>query len=171
MQNGSIGPVYPTIHGAIVYDTQLKKWGKMKQDYKVLVDWSPLNNLSGNIIPFEVFGVQGGIVQPDGKIALFDKYPIDSYIKYGKIGYYRQGMTSAQEIRVSFREPSTGALRSEASLDGTSVELGLTKVVEYTNKKDVILYPSTVGRWHTVSFIGIYDIKHLEFRGTIVGNR
>lgn len=171
LQDGSVGPVYPTIPGALVYDLHLKKWGKMKQEYKVLVDWSPLNNLSGNTIPYEVFGIEGGILQLDGKIALFDKYPIDSYIKYGKIGYHRQGMTSAEEVRISFRDVCTGIVRTEASLDGTSIELGLTKTEEFTNTRNVVMYPSTTGRWHTVSIIGIYDIKHLEFRGTKVGNR
>lgn len=171
LQDGTIGPVYPTIPGALVYDLELKKWGKMKVDHKVLVDWSPLNNLSGNIIPHEVFGMQGGVLQPDGKIALFDKYPVDSYIKYGKIGYFRQGFTSAEEIRVSFRSLSQGTIRTEASLDGYAVELGITKTMDFTATMGLVFYPSTSARWHTITFIGNYDIKHLEFRGTIVGNR
>lgn len=171
LQDGSIGPVYPTIPGALVYDLQLKKWGKMKMDYKVLVDWQPLNNLSGSTIPYETFGMQGGVLKADGTISLFDKYPVDSYIKYGKIGYFRQGFTSAEEIRASMRDLSTCTVRTEASLDGTTVELGLTKVESFTNVRNIVMHPSTSARWHTVSFIGIYDIKHLEFRGTIVGNR
>lgn len=171
LQNGSIGPVYPTIPGALVYDLELKKWGKMKVPHKVLVDWSPLNNISGDIIPHEVFGVTGGVLKEDGKIALFDKYPIDSYIKYGKIGYFRQGFTSAEEIRISFRSLSQGTIRTEASLDGYSVELGLTKELAFTPEMGIIMNPSTSARWHTVTVIGNYDIKHMEFRGTIVGNR
>lgn len=171
LQNGSIGPVYPTIPGALVYDTQLQKWGKMKNNYKVLIDWSPLNNLSGNTIPYETFGMQGGILQPDGKIALFDKYPIDSYIKYGKIGYYRQGVTSAEEVRVVFRTPCTGKIITEVSLDNASIELGLGRQTDYTNAREVVHYPSTTGKWHTISLIGQYDILNVEFRGTKVGNR
>lgn len=171
LQDGSIGPVYPTMSGALVYDMELKKWGKMKQEYKCLVDWSPLNNLSGNIIPFEVFGVHGGIVQTNGNIALFDKYPVDSYIKYGKIGYHREGFTKAEEIRVSFASPSAGIIRAESSLDGYSAELGLSTEDSFMASMGVVAYPSIVGRWHTISVIGTYDIKHLEFRGTKVGNR
>lgn len=171
LQEGSIGPVYPTIPGALVYDLQLKKWGKMKQDYKVLVDWSPLNQSTINIISYETFGVQGGVVLSTGKITLFDENPIDSYIKYGKIGYYRQGFSSMEEVRLHFRKPSTGTIKLESSLDGSNIEGTLTKADSFVDSTELIFYPSTRGRWHNIVVSGNYDIKYLEFRGTIVGNR
>ena len=171
LQDGSIGPVYPTIPGALVYDLQLQKWGKMKQNYKVLVDYMPLNNSTANIVNYETFGMIGGVVLESGKIALFDENPIDSYIKYGKIGYYRTGFTKAEEVRVTFRTASTGNIFLETSLDGSVVESTLGKAQDFTGQTEIVFYPSSSGRWHNIKIQGKYDIKHLEFRGTIVGNR
>ena len=171
LQDGSIGPIYPTIPGALVYDLQLQKWGKMKQKYKVLVDYMPLNNSTANIVNYETFGMIGGVLLESGKIALFDENPIDSYIKYGKIGYYRTGFTKAEEVRVSFRSPSTGTILLETSLNGSVIEGTLSKASVFTEQTELVFYPSSSGRWHNVVVKGNYDIKHLEFRGTIVGNR
>jgi hypothetical protein len=169
LQNGNIAYAFPQIFGALVYDTQLKKWGKMKLQYKCLLDYSPIN-VANSPISYNTFGVEAGVVTVD-YIAIFDKNPIDSYIKIGKIGYWRQGMTKAEEVRVHFRTSSTGYIQVETSLDGMLPEIGLLRNQNYTNDVQVIMYPDTVGRWHNISLHGIYDIKHIEFRGHTVGNR
>jgi len=169
LQDGSVGPIYPTIPGALVYDLQLQKWGKMKQKYKVLVDYMPLNNTSLNIVNYETFGLMGGVVLESGKIALFDENPIDSYMRYGKMGYFREGFTSAEEVRMSFRTPSTGTIHSESSLNGSTIEGGISTVMAYTDATEIVFNPDVSARWHTIIVKGKYDIKHMEFRGTTVG--
>jgi hypothetical protein len=171
LQDGSIGPIYPTIAGALVYDTQLKKWGKMLNDYKVLVDYSPINIQSGSVISFNTFGVLGGLVTPSGATAIFDKNPVDSYIKLGKIGFSRQGMTKVEEVRVHFRTPSSGSLQVETSLDGRLIELGLFKWVNFTNSVEQVLYTAVTGRWHNIVLAGTYDIQYVEMRASVVGKR
>lgn len=171
LQNGSIGPVRPTIPGALVFDTYLEKWGKMRGDYKLLVDWKPLNNASGEVIPYEVFGMQGGIVDVNGTIRLFDMFPVDSYIRYGKIGHHREGFTKIDEVRVRFRTPSAGTLRTDSSLDGYGIELGFSREVEFDTELQVTLYPNISARWHTISLTGIFDIRYLEYRAHEVSNR
>lgn len=170
-QQGSVGPIYPTKTGAYVYDIQLKKWGKLKQLYQTLLDWSPLNTSGDKTIPFEIFGVSAGLVTPNGRVAVFDKYPVDSYIKYGKIGYFRQGFTTAEEVHVHFKDFSTGRIRTEGSIDGQLVELGLATETVFTDAIQVSHNPSLSCKWHTISLIGIFDIKYIEFRGTQVTNR
>lgn len=171
IQKGGIGPIYPTIPSAYVFDTQLKKWGRIKKDYKLLVDYSPINNTSVDLIDFETFGMQAGILTEAGKIKLFDQFPIDSMLRYGKIGYEREGFSSAEEVKVSFRSPSTGQLISESSLDGATLNSLITKTSSYTGAMQHVFYPSSSARWHTLVFKGNYDIKYIEFRGTTVGNR
>lgn len=171
LQNGSIGPVRPTIPGALVYDTYLQKWGKMKGDYKLLVDWKPLNNSSGEVIPYEVFGMQGGIVDTEGRIRLFDMFPVDSYIRYGKMGHHREGFTKIDEVRVRFRTPCTGTLRTDSSLDGYGIELGFSRETPFENELQVTLYPNVSARWHTISLTGIFDIRYLEYRAHEMSNR
>jgi len=171
LQKGGIGPIYPTIESALVYDMQLKKWGKVKQDYKLLLDYSPINNTSTDLVDFETFGMQAGILTASGKVKIFDKNPIDSMLRYGKIGYEREGFTSAEEFKVSFRSPSTGTITIESSLNGALIDSLLTKTETYTNSLQHVMYPSSSARWHTYVFKGNFDIKYLEYRGSYVGNR
>lgn len=171
LRSGSAAPVYPTIEGALVYDLQLKKWGKMRQRYKHLLDYSPINSTSSGIVDFAAFGILGGILTSAGKIKLFDMYPTDSYISYGKIGYYRDGNTSPEEVRVDFRTQCTGYLKVETSLDGHFLASELTKTQTYTAASSVTLYGAYPGRWANIEIGGIFDINYLEYRGFKQGRR
>src|SRR5574337_207238 len=122
LQDGSIGPVYPDFAGAYVYDLHMKKWGKMKSVYKKLIDYAPINATIEGIIPFSVFGIKGGLVKSDGFIYIFDQYPTESYLTYGKIGYSRLGFTNIEEIRTNFADLFSGNLTIEGSLDGKNLE-------------------------------------------------
>jgi hypothetical protein len=171
LRSGSPAPVYPTIEGALVYDLQLKKWGKMRQRYKHLLDYSPINSTSSGIVDFAAFGILGGILTSAGKIKLFDRYPTDSYISYGKIGYYRDGNTSPEEVRVDFRELCTGYVKVETSLDGHFLASELTKTEAFTSVSSVTLYGAYPGRWANIEIGGIFDINYLEYRGFKQGRR
>jgi hypothetical protein len=171
LQKGSIGPIYPTYVGALVYDLHLKKWGKMKLNYTQLLDYSPINSASGDTIDEETFGIEAGALLPTGKISLFDNHPVDSYIKYGKIGYYRLGMTDAEEVKIAFRTASTGAISLETSLDGRTIETALGSAESYTDSLTHTMGCGSVGRWHNIKISGNYDIANLEFRGTVQGRR
>jgi hypothetical protein len=171
LQDGSIGPVYPTFAGALVYDLELKKWGKLKLQYKQLLDYSPLNNRTDDIIDSNRFGVRAGAVLADGLVYLFDTQPSDSYIKYGKIGYYRLGMTTTEEVRAHFRTASTGSISVETSLDGVYLEASFGMATSFDNAREVVLNGGTTGRWHNIKVSGNYDISHLEYRGTVQGRR
>lgn len=171
LQEGSIGPIYPTYRGAFVYDMHLKKWGKFIDDYKVLIDYSPINDASTDIIPYSTFGMNAGCVSTDGYIYLFDHLPKFSYLKYGKVGYYRLGMTDMEEVKVMFRDPCTGYLEVETSLDGQNVETALTQVQAYTNETQVTGFGKFSGRWHNINLRGNFDITNIEFRGHTTSRR
>jgi hypothetical protein len=171
LQEGSIGPIYPTVPGAYVYDMRLKKWGKMKQNYKLLLDYSPLNNTSGGIVENPTFGIKGGILQTDGKVAVFDKFPLDSALTYGKIGYSREGFTSLQEVRMTFREYSSGEVVIDSSLDGATTESSLQQTYIFDTTYTVQVTPYSSARWHSVTIKGNFDLKHLEYRGYAFGKR
>lgn len=171
LQKGSKSPVYPTYEGAYVYDLHLKKWGKMKLRYKQLLDYSPINaNLNG-VIPYETFGIIGGVIKGDGFIYLFDERPTDSFITWGKIGYFRQGTTQMEEIRVDFKIPSTGVLRSEASLEGRNLSAGFDTATAFTAAESVTLQGGYPGKWHNITISGQYDICYMEYRGYTAGRR
>jgi len=171
LQHGSIGPIYPTYKGSFVYDLLLKKWGKLKADYKQLLDYVPINSLTDATISADDFRIQGGLLNSSGAIYLFDESPSDSRLTWGKVGYYRQGMTKIEEVQIHNSLPFTGNLELNSSIDGDSLETYLTSSTSFSNVNKALCYPSRSGRWHTISVIGKFDIKYLEFRGTVAGRR
>lgn len=175
LQNGSIAPIYPTFEGALVYDLQLKKWGKYKGQYKVLVNYAPLNNAVNGGIPYQNFGILGGILDLAGKIRLFDYYPEYSYITYGKVGYYRLGNTTVEEVRVDFSTPSTGFLKVDTSVEGRFIDPALVKSTTFVDAGSVELTGANPGSWMNITIGsttgGTWNINYLEFRGFQQGRR
>lgn len=170
LQDGSPAPYYPEVKGAFVYDLALKKWGSFNSPYKTLLDYSPINANLGNIVPVETFHTNMGALLSSGKICLFNEFSSQSYMKWGKIGLYRQGMTSPQEVKVHFRSTPIAALTVKTSLDGYAEEVLLEKTEEAITPLSV-LYGGYSGRWHTLTVSGLYDITSIEFRGTIDSRR
>lgn len=171
LQKGSIAPVYPDFEGALVYDLYIKKWGVLKTPYKRLLDYQPLNDQSGGGIPYNRFGILGGVLKSNGGVYLFDDQPTDSVIKYGKLGYYRLGVTSVEEVRVHFASLCTGTLRVEGSLDGRNLGADSNKSIDYEDTANVTLTGGFPARWHNIVVSGIYDIQYMEYRAVVQGRR
>jgi hypothetical protein len=171
LQNGSIAPVYPTFEGFLCYDLQLKKWGKMAGQYKQLLDFSPINNAVNGVIPYSNFSIRAGVLKSSGLIYLFDHYPQSSRITYGKIGYYRLGITSPEEVRVQFRTRSTGTLTVDTSLNGRAISVGLSKSVNFVDEMQTEIQGMLPGAWSNITLSGIFDLTYLEYRGFKQGRR
>jgi hypothetical protein len=171
LQDGSPDPVYPLYLGALVYDTELKKWGKFKGEYSQLLDLSPINTNQGKIVTTKRFGVDAGVMDVDGSLYRFDSTPEESYVTYGRYGISRKGMTTVEEVKVSFRTPCTGTLEVQASLDGKNPESSLVYELDYTAATLVQGFPNITGRWHNVKLIGNFDITGLEIRSKSGGKR
>lgn len=168
---GRPAPIYPAYKGFLAYDTALKKWGKAKLEYIQLLDLSPINTNQGKIVTTSRFGMEAAAYTSDDKLYRFDANPSDSYIKYGKIGMYRLGYTTLEEVRVTFRLPVTGTITASTSLDGRNPEAGLTKIDAYTNATWYNMGVGASGKWHTITIKGNYDITHLEYVGFAQGRR
>ncbi|MGE4259155.1 MAG: hypothetical protein AB7F19_07425 [Candidatus Babeliales bacterium] len=171
LQNGSIAPYYPTFEGALVYDTHLKKWGKFVGRYKQLLDYSPINTFTISPIPYDRFGMIGGIVEEGGKLRLFDAYPDDSFITWGKVGYYRLGKTSVEEVHIHMKTRNTGQVEIATSLEGKNLSAGLVVITPYDDTDKVIAYGGYPGSWHNITVRGYYDISYIEYRGFTNGKR
>ncbi len=171
LQTGSIAPVYPTMHGAFVYDLKLKKWGLYKGLYKCLVNYSPINNALNGVIPYNVFSVLGGIFDIAGFIRLFDAYPEDSYMTYGKLGFYRQGKTSVEEVKFQFASISTGQITVDSSIEGRFTDPMLAVSQSFENVMEANLTGGYDGNWHNITIRGTYDISYIEYRAQPKGSR
>ena len=170
LQDGALAPIYPDYAGALVLDLGLKKWGKIKATNKCLLDYNPINSLDA-VVTYTNFGMDVAMLNAAGAIKLFDAIPTDSWIRYGKIGYYRLGMTKLEEVKVHFRSPSTGSITIDSSYDGRALETALTETNFFTSQGSHTIYLQQIGRWHTVKITGNYDLTYLEVRGNVAGRR
>lgn len=171
LQTGSIEAVYPTFVGALVYDFQLKKWGKYKGNHDALLETVPVNGTSTGTVTYTDLGVNAAAFGTDGLVYLFDSVPVDSWIRYGKIGFYRQGFTDLLEVRASMRMPSDFTIITESSMDGKNLDL--SKNTDTWVYDDVVVeaYIDVSARWHTVKISGNYDLTGLEIRAKLAGRR
>lgn len=171
LQDGSIGPIYPTYVGALVYDLALKKWGKFKGQFKQLIEYSPVNKIDEGIITYDNFGMDVGVLDTSGYLRLFDLNPSDSLAKWGKIGYYRAGFTRASEVIIHFRLPSTCTIKLEHSIDGRAINSDLTKETTVTSALSARFGLDVVGVWFNIVLAGQFDVQYIEFRAFPQGIR
>ena len=171
LRDGSYAPLYPIMSGSFMYDLHLKKWGKIRHDYRHLFDYSPINKDNTGIVSINFFGITGGLLGVGNTLHLFDDAPADSWITWGKIGYYRLGMTSVEEVKVHFKTSCTGSLEIEGSLEGHYVGSGLKKTFMFNDTKTLQVGVGASARWHNITLRGRYDISYMEYRGFVNGRR
>lgn len=172
MQAGSFSLLYPTFEGSLVLDLHLKKWGKMKNRFTCLIDLNPVNQTTPNLLIAPDKGMTAGLkMADDDTIRVFDELPVDSVVRYGKIGHYRLGMTNGLETKAQFRNACTGILSIDASMDGRIIDPFLSYSMPYTNSRIVEAFPDIAARWFIISITGNYDLTGLEFRDKVVSRR
>lgn len=171
LESGSPAPIYPDFQAAFIYDTHLKKWGRMDLEHKAVFDYMAINTYKPGDPSFTRFGIFGGVLKEDGKIYIFDDEPADSFITYGKVGYYRQGMTSPEEVRVHMRKHSDFAVKVTSSIEGKLIEPSFTRSTDFVQAAMGIHYGGYAAKWHNITISGKYDISYLEFRGITTGRR
>jgi hypothetical protein len=171
LQNGALGAAYPTLVGSFVYDTQLQKWGKQKNDFYALLDYTPVNSTVEKLISFTNLGMDAGIITTDGWVKLFGWQCSDSFIRYGKIGLNRQGFSNIDEIGFNFREPFTGEITIDYSIDGRNIQASLQQVETFLGEGYVTVYPAYAGRWYTVGISGTFDIRSMSLAAMAAGMR
>lgn len=174
IQEGSTFQSYSNdnLQGAFVYDLHLKKWGKWKWDYKVLVPLASANSgYNTGAFNYTDLGITAGLLRNDGLIYLFDQEPSEGFISYGKIGFYRLGMVHFLEAQLDFRKPFTGDVRIEASRDGRHITGTQFLEQSYTDVNCVKMYPNMRYRWYTITISGKYDLQYMEVRGNISSRR
>ncbi len=172
LQDGVPSPIYPTYVGALVYDTALKKWGKMVHEYTALLDYNIYNGANNNkAISFSDFGIDMAILKDTGVIYNMDVKPAESFLLYGKIGASRRGMSTLYEVRASFRLPSTCTLSSYSSLSGVVLDSTSYSFNDITLALSNNLFTKREGKYHVVKVSGIFDLDYLEVRLNHSGNR
>lgn len=171
LQVGSVAPSYNDFSGALVYDLQLKKWGKYKGTHKQLLEAVPLNSTQSGAITYSDLGLNAGILDLAGLVYLFDATPAESWLRWGKLGYYRLGMTNLLEVRASTRYLNSFSILTESSLDGKIIDHSLSTAQGFNSNVVAEAYLDVSARWHTVKIAGNFDLTGLEVRATLAGRR
>ena len=156
--------------GAFVYDLQYKKWGKYKLSYDSLIDYIATNASTYGTFGFTDLGITAGALI-NNQLTVFNTTPVDGYIKYGKIGYYRLGVVQLLETRVDFRFLCAGNITLEASLDGRNIAPDVTFSEDFFAVSTIRVYPNIRYKWYTITISGEYDITYMETRANISGRR
>lgn len=163
--------IYPTYAGALVYDLALKKWGKMLGDFKQLQSITPENSTDIAITSYTDLGMNAGILLANGYTKLFDNLPLNSMLRWGKIGLSRSYNTTLLTARMDFRSASTGTLQVNSSLDGRTLHPLYERSTNFNNSLQCIHTSSYNAAWHTIAVTGRWDLQFMEFGGIVSGNR
>lgn len=171
ISGGALTPMYPTYKGSLVFDTKLEKWGKFKGDFKVVMELVPSNTFDAETVGFTTFGMNVGILQPEGTIRIFDSTPTDSLCRWGKYGLSRLGFTTLLTAEISFRSNSTGTVITQSSLNNRDFSYLLTKTTAFTDTRVVEHKQAVEARWHTLALTGQWDLQQLSIAGKVSGRR
>ena len=172
LQDGVPVPAYPTLTGSLVYDTQLKKWGKQAANFKALLQLTPINSTDIGAIAYTQFGMDSGVLAAeDSKIKMFTVATTEGFCRWGKIGLHRLGFTELLEVTFNFRTKSTGSIVVDGSIDGRDLDLDIQHTESFTDVRSHTVKCHIAAMWHTISILGNFDLQYLEFRAIMASRR
>lgn len=164
-QTGSLAAYYPTYTGAIVYDSLQQKWGMYNNNHQLVYELNPVNRADNTVMPVADNGMFAGALTDDNRCAIFKDNNPEAVATYGKIGYYRLGMTAAYEIRAYFRTPAYGHLIVEASIDGQLIDPALSQAITLDGQNRAIIPFTSVAKWFNIRIEGQFHLHTLQFNG------
>lgn len=171
LTNGSRAPFNPTLYGAYVFDLHLQKWGVFKGEFKHLIDYQPVNNYTPGAISYKNYMIDGGCLTPDLDVVLFNDYPADNRIRYGKYQHVGSEFCAIEQVHAEFKEPSSGLIAVQFSLDGRRLEYGHSVAKWYNEALSTTLNCDIVGRWATIAITGHFDLAGLRVKSNPSGRR
>lgn len=170
-QKGSLGAYYPTYGAAAVYDLLLQKWGMYNNSHKLIQELMPVNRVDSSIMPVLDKGMFAGALNPASECTVFKDLNPQSRITYGKMAFYRRGMSLATGAIAHFGALATGTLIVEASMDGVTVDPLLSYAVPFVNQRNVTLPFTTRAKWFNIRVEGNFNLTYLELLAESRGRR
>lgn len=159
---GSAAPLYPLFTKSLIYDTQLEKWGISNMSFKAICAMAPVNRTDKTIAPKHDYGMIAAVLNEDGSVSTILPKNTESEICYGKIGQYRLGKSKLAYLKCHFKEPFTGSIIVEASKDGRTVDIALTKAADFSNVVSAKFPFTLVGDWFNIKVRGDFTLSHIE---------
>lgn len=158
---------------SIIYDTALKRYGKLRKEHVTCFEYTLVNAVSHNTeAPFAFFGVltASGEVH---RLSIEDEYMTDSVFYLGRYQYVRARTIQLQgvDIELVSTDPTKFSLYCGVSLDGKNINhyiLGYLMV----NSEGLRKY-NFCSAGENVSLVGIgsFDLSSVELQFNIHGKR
>ena len=176
-QTGAPGPLYPTYTRVIIFDRLLERWGTADLDFRLFLDYSPINEVTYDPIleesvtrfTYDNFLSRLGGLLVNGMHTQFDDQPEDSWIVYGKIGWRRSKMTMMQEIFLEFAENPNANIILESSLDRRTLDPYNLRSEQITRAGHT-WHGTVTARWFNIVVRGKrYHLTGMEFMGSPLG--
>jgi len=170
-QRGSLAPYYPLYGSAAVYDLLLQKWGMYNNQHKLIQELMPVNRIDSSIMPVADKGMFAGALTPLGQCTIFKDRNPQSRITYGKMAFYRRGMSLATGAIAHFGAIATGTLIVEASMDGVTIDPLLSYAMPFVDQRNVTLPFTTRAKWFNIRVEGNFNLTYLELLAEGRGRR
>lgn len=170
-QQGSLAPYYPLYAGAVVYDSLLEKFGVYNEPHYLVYETLPVNRSDNTVMPVVDVGMYAGCLDVSKAVTVFTPNTPKAMATWGKIGYYRLGMTNMYEARAYFKEKSYGHLIVEVSMDGIAIDPSLTLAVEFNGESSAFLPFTAVGKWFNIRLEGRFNLTTLQVNSEASGRR
>jgi len=164
--------LYPVYQRALVFDTQLAKWGTCDLTHTMLVSLTPINqsgyNLSKNyqLLSAVLDNEQRelAIKLGDGYTRLCTTYPTNSYVLFGHYAAHRNNLTKLVSITTEYVDYPDSTLQIESSHDGAKVDFD--NLSSYAQTKLVTTQDvGLAAKWFNILIKGHYNIKRMLVRG------
>lgn len=168
---GSLASYYPLYKGAIVYDSLLEKFGSYDTPHYGIFPTMPINRADLTVVPLPDTGMFAGAVNAAKEARLFTVDSPEARATWGKIGYYRLGMTTMYEARAYFKEKAYGSLIVEVSMDGVAVDPTLSLAVNFNGESSAFLPFTAVGKWFNIRLEGRFNLTTLQVNSEASGRR
>ncbi len=170
-QQGSLAPYYPLYAGAVVYDSLLEKFGVYNEPHYLVYETLPVNRSDNTVMPVVDVGMYAGCLDVSKAVTVFTPNTPRAMATWGKVGYYRLGMTNMYEARAYFKEKSYGHLIVEVSMDGIAVDPSLTLAVEFNGESSAFLPFTACGKWFNIRVEGQFNLNTLQVNSESAGRR
>lgn len=171
----NIGTIH-TYSAGLIYDTVLKRWGRVDTSFSMLFSLSPVNQSSYNLVQrlakqHYTKDMSGIACIDDGMTYLFTQDNPDSFLVFGRYQLSRSGKTRLIRVTTEYAEAPAAQVHVEvASEDGRldhsrTLSSGTISTIQH----EMPCHP--VGKWFNIIVKGIYHLRYLLVEGFKHGNR
>lgn len=159
-----------------IYDTVLKKWGRIDIDCDTLLSLSPINQSSYNLVQQLMYRyytkeLSGLAMLYNGITYLSIPDTTDSHLVFGRYQLTRSGQTRIVRVLTEFDEVPNASIDIEVGQEDGLIDHTLTVSDTGISNLQHKTHCHPVGKWFNILVKGTYRLKYLMVEGFSHGKR